>query len=357
MFSRVGELFSNLGPSGSSSGGRSNYPYVTARVRSMKSHLLPEEEYPRMVARDVHEIARSLQEGRYQEEVDRLSSEYSGAQLVEQATWQGMGREFRRILDWCEGPLEAMVARYFERFTVYNVKTALRGARSGASTEETEQALVPVGLVDRDRWQPALNADTMPECIEALRGLPYGDVVQDMDEESLPVIENALDRTYYERLIGSVKADDRPREAYLRFLRREIDTINLKNIFRAKHAGVEDFEYVKEGEDVDEDLARRILQADWEEVPALLDETDYGEDLRQPVEAYRDSRDLNLLANELEDLHLAEADTFGHRYPLSILPIIDYVLQKEREVDRLRMIAFGKQAGLSREEIEDLVTN
>jgi V/A-type H+-transporting ATPase subunit C len=186
--------------------------------------------------------------------------------------------------------------------------------------------------------------------------LPYGDVLQGMEEEPLPVIENQLDHAYYDRLIASVEADDRPREAYLRFLRREIDTINLKNIFRAKHAGIEKYEHVNGGEDVDEDLARRILQAEWEEAGALLDETDYGYDLRQPIEDYQDDRDLSRLANELENLHISEADTFGHRYPLSILPIIDYVLRKEREVDRLRMIAFGKQAGLSREEIEDLVT-
>jgi V/A-type H+-transporting ATPase subunit C len=353
MFSGVGEL---LGM-GSSGGGRSNYPYVTARVRSMKTHLLPEEEYARMVARDVHEIARSLQEGRYQEQIDRLSSEYSGAQLIEQATWQGMGNDFQRILEWCEGPLEDMVARYFERFTVYNLKTALRGARSGATSAQSEQALVPVGLVARDDWRAALNADSLPEAIEALRTLPYGDVIQNMDEEPLPVIENALDHAYYDRLISSVEADDRPREAYLTFLRREIDTINLKNIFRAKHAGIEEYEHVEGGEDVDEELARRILQADWEEVSAMLDETAYGDDLRPAVEDYRESGDLNRLANELETLHLEEADTFGHRYPLSILPIIDYVLRKEREVDRLRMIAFGKQAGLSRDEIEQLVTD
>jgi len=352
MFSGSGGLFG----SSSSGGGSSNYPYVTARVKSMKASLLPEEEYPRMVARDVHEIARSLQEGRYQEEVDQLSSDYSGAQLVEQATWQSLGHDFRNILDWCEGPLQAMVSRYFERFTVYNVKTVLRGAHSGAEPEEIEQALVPVGLVERDRWRPALTADSLPECLEALKGLPYGDVVDGMEEEPLPVIENELDRAYYQRLIASVKADDRPREAYLRFLRREIDTVNLKNVFRAKHAGVEEFEYVDGGHDVDEDLARRILQADWEETPALLDETDYADELRPAVETYRDERDLNVIANEIETLHLEEADTFGHRYPLSILPIIDYVLRKEREVDRLRMIAFGKQAGLSREEIEELVT-
>ncbi len=350
MFSRVGDF---LGAGGSKS---SNYPYVTARVRSMKTHLLPEEEYPRMVARDVHEIARSLQEGRYQAAIDELASEYAGAQLIEQATWRNMGQEFQNILSWCEGPLRAMVGQYFQRFTVYNVKTVLRGAQSGASAEETREALLPVGLVEPEHWQPALNASSLPEAIETLRGLPYGDLLQSLEEEPLPVLENALDRAYYEHLIASVRADDRPSEAYLGFLRREIDTINLKNIFRAKHAGTESFEYVEGGEDVDEDLARRILRAEWNEVSGLLEETNYADRLEAPLSRYRETGDLNELATRIETLHLEEAGSFGHRFPLSILPVIDYVLKKEQEVDRLRMIAFGKQADLSREEIEELVT-
>jgi len=308
-----------------------------------------------MVARSEHEIARSLQEGQYKAEIDELASDYSGAQLVERATWKNLGEQFQRIHSWCEGPLARMLGEYFDRFTVYNVKTLLRGARSGSSSSETRAALLPVGSIDREDWQPALNADTFDECVELLPRGAYKNVVEDNREEPQAVIENALDKAFYERLLSTVDPKDRPREAYLRFLRREIDEINLKTVFRAKHADVDTFEYVEGGEEVDEDLARRIHSATWDEVPSLVDETPYGNDLRDVVESYPSHRDLNEITGRLDKLHLEAADEFGHRYPLSILPILEYVQRKQREVEKLRMIAFGKQAGLSQEDIKQLI--
>ena len=46
---------------------------------------------------------------------------------------------------------------------------------------------------------------------------------------------------------------------------------------------------------------------------------------------------------------------FSYLYPLSVLPVLDYLLKKEREVYNLRAIIRGKEAGLSNEIIEDLV--
>ena len=40
------------------------------------------------------------------------------------------------------------------------------------------------------------------------------------------------------------------------------------------------------------------------------------------------------------------------RYPLSVCPVLSYVLAKEREVDNIRAIARGREAGLGPEAIE-----
>ncbi len=45
----------------------------------------------------------------------------------------------------------------------------------------------------------------------------------------------------------------------------------------------------------------------------------------------------------------------SYLYPLSILPVLDYLLKKEREVRNLRAIVRGKQTGPSNEKIEELV--
>ena len=46
-------------------GGAGNYAYVTARVRAKKNLLVSPDQYPKLLARDASEIARTLQEGQY----------------------------------------------------------------------------------------------------------------------------------------------------------------------------------------------------------------------------------------------------------------------------------------------------
>lgn len=58
------------------------YAYITGRVRAMKTKLIPAEMYPRMMAMDVSEIARYLEETQYKDEIDALSKDYSGMDLT-----------------------------------------------------------------------------------------------------------------------------------------------------------------------------------------------------------------------------------------------------------------------------------
>ncbi len=335
--------------------GTSNYPYVTARIRSLKTHLLGAEEYPKLIARDVHEIARRLEEGQYKRAVNDLSSTYDGAQLIERATQRQMGDEFRRILSWCRGEPRALLGLYFERFTVSNIKTLLRGMHAGADREDIENALIPSGLLDATEWEPALNTDSFEACLDALPRTRYTPILGGLADERLPVVENALDRAYYEGLVEAIDTEKRSHQALVRFLRREIDVVNLKLLLRTKHSNVEPGPLVPRGDRVTTKHAERIQAADWSEVPEIVDEISFGDVLRPALETYLETRDLNTLTTVLEHLHIEAADEFGFRYPLSIIPLIEYVLRKQIEVNRLRMIAFGKQTGLSRDEIEELI--
>lgn len=348
MLSRVKEMLGRRT-------GRGNYPYVVARVRAMKTHLLPESEFPKLLARDAHEIARSLEEGRYKDEIHDLASEYSGAELIERATQRQLANEFQRILSWCEGEAELLLALYFERFTVANIKTILRGIKTDAPTDEIVSALIPAGRIERNVWETAARSGTIEDALAVLPRSRYTDVIEELAEAPLREIENALDRAHYEHLVDRFEPEDQATKAFHRFLRREVDEVNLKLILRSKHAGVEEYDLVGGGHAIKEGTARAARTSAWGELENILQDTPFGDALGPALAEYEETRDLNRLIGAIDQLHLEEAETFGRRNPLSILPIIDYVLRKKLEVDRLRMIAFGKQTGLERDEIEALI--
>ena len=64
---------------------------------------------------------------------------------------------------------------------------------------------------------------------------------------------------------------------------------------------------------------------------------------------------IGALMRRVEKLHLLEAARYAHLQPLSILPILDYIVLKDREVQNIRIIARGKESGLSNEVLRDLL--
>jgi V/A-type H+-transporting ATPase subunit C len=60
--------------------------------------------------------------------------------------------------------------------------------------------------------------------------------------------------------------------------------------------------------------------------------------------------------NALEKYLIDESKRFSYLHPVSIIPILDYFLRKKKEIDNTRIIAYGKQEGLKKDLIEQLIT-
>jgi len=67
------------------------------------------------------------------------------------------------------------------------------------------------------------------------------------------------------------------------------------------------------------------------------------------------SRNVNAVATALERELMRDASSFSHRFPLSVLPVVDFLLRKKIEADNLRAIAYGKQTQLPNETIQELI--
>ncbi len=341
--------------------GTANYAYVTARVRAKKASLLPPETWPKLLARDSFEIARFLQENGYKDEVDALSSTYSGSRLVERATRDGLAARYREILSYCEGSLRTMVSLYLQRYDVYNVKTILRGKFSGASNEEITDALVPAGEITPAKFDAVIRGEKFDDVLASLADTPYGKVAAAAAKgktlRNLVDIETAIDQEYFRLLVDALPANSRANRAFLNFIRREVDIMNLRTLFRLRAAGVAEFEQymVPGGLEVKADRAARIVRAGNDELMTEIGNLAIGSRLEGGVREWLDTGNLNPAMLALDKTLIEESDDFSHRNPLSILPIIDYILRKRREVDNLRIIATGKETDLPEDVIKELI--
>ena len=340
----------------------SNYEYVIARVRSRRASLFDDDDYRKLVRMGTGEIARFMEETEYETEMNALGSRYSGVDLVEYALNRNLAKHFDDLLEWSEGALYDYIARYLRKFDVWNAKTVIRGLYSDIDRTEVEDDLIRAGEFSDRRIESLLNAGSIEEVVELLDDTVFGASLAEafeVYEESgvLVPLENALDRAFYETLLSGLPENpeiDSPTGLYVEFLETEVDFRNLRNALRLARSGtdLDPSEYYIEGGQLFDEGEIRQLVANQDQLVERVRESTYGDDLDAALDVLTEADSLVEFEHALDAALLEYADTLSNRYPLSVCPVLSFILAKEREVDNIRAIARGKEAGLGPDEIE-----
>ena len=176
------------------------------------------------------------------------------------------------------------------------------------------------------------------------------------EEQTLVPLENAIDRAYYDSLTVGLEGElDRATELYAEFLRAEIDFRNVRNALRLARSGseIEPAEYYIEGGTLFRRSELNTLVANRSELVTRVRESTYGKNLDAALDELEQADSLIGFEHALDAALLDYADHLSHVFPLSICPVLSYILAKEREVENIRAIARGREAGLSEDEIEE----
>ncbi len=341
----------------------SNYPYVTARVRAKKAKLLKRDAYHKLLLMSVPEIGRYLGESEYRKEMADYGGVMEGASLVEFATYRNLARVLKDILGYCTSELREMVSSYLGKWDAHNVKVVLRGRYASATGEQIEQQLIPAGSFDMNFLRKLIRSETVEEIVATSRsaGLPLSDeaVRSFHTSKRLSTLEDDIDKGYYRKLLGT-QSDDEANDIFITYIRREIDVHNLQTVLRLRTEGLQPQQeltfLVPGGREFGMKSLRRFI-----ELPTIADmlgsikSTSYADVVGGKAEETSGWSGLRLIAIALDRKHAMESQRFEHLYPLSVLPVLDYMLRKETEVRNLRVLARGKQSGLSADEMQSVL--
>jgi V/A-type H+-transporting ATPase subunit C len=337
-----------------------NYPYVCTRVKGKKARLLSKETYARMLKMEIPSISRLLGEGQYREEMLALGAKYSGADLIEMATRNNLASVYTQIIDFSEGDLKKMICRFVDRWDVSNIKTIIRGKSYCADEEDIVEALIPAGSFTTEFLRELCEKDSVEEVIESLKDTIYYIAFEEAkcDEEFPPIacFEDALDHAYHEYMLETVPASTEPMKLFRMFLRLEIDIVNLRTLLRAREE-VERIErdvFVAGGLELSKEELESLVPLSTEELIPRLQKYSFYDEISGPLRDVKE-KGLNEVMRALEKHHLKQASKYSHLHPLSILPVLDFLIAKESEVENIRIIARGKRDGLSEETIMDLL--
>ena len=336
--------------------GSSNYAYFATRVRAMKSNLLPKETYPRLMNMGISEITRFIEESGYKQDIDELARTYNGVDLIEHGLNRNLAMTFTKLINISEGEPNYLLTEYLKNYDVWNLKTILRGKYYDASPDEIKEALVSAGQFSYTFLSDLAGKSSYGEVIAAFEGTEYHPILKNYDETNLSEIENRLDKMYYDGLfnvIGGSKSKDR--KLFATFIKTEIDIKNLKTLLRLKKAEVDNDEIldliIDGGLELSIKNIKKLLPLSYDDFVQSLNKYSYWDSISDALTSDTDS--LINVETQLTKHSLKSASSFSHVYPLSIVPIMDYIISKRNEVNNLRIITRGKAANLSDEIIKN----
>ena len=346
-------------------GRKGNYSYACARAKAKKSLLLTRDNYPKLLMMDLNEIGRFLGETQYQNEMAELASRYSGVNLIELGTSRNLARMNSNVLGFCTGELKEMIEAYLFRWDFWNIKTILRGKFYGATAEEIQDELVPAGKLTEEYLNSLIVMESNIEILEAVRrkeGLSIPDDVTTIFEESgsLQPIEDFLDKIYYTRLFEKIKPTSKPMKLFLSFMRREIDVTNVRTLLKLKRAKIPAERmsgfFIGGGEELSINELTRLAGVDtFEQMVDEFSKFSFFENINEGLEEAKKGDSLTTVMRELQRHLMRQSERFSHIYPLSALPVLDYLIRKKIEVENIRIIARGKESGMDSDVIKSLL--
>lgn len=332
----------------------SDYGYVNARVRGMRSYLLTRDFTLRMVETENFEALHSmLEQTVYRREINEAILTNPERPDYDQALSLNQIAAFRKVLDSTGGEAHNLCVILMSRYDVQNVKTVLRGKKGNATPSEVLALMVPVGVIKMDTLEQMAQAREVRDAINVLvsqqnkygqaLASAYGAYQKKMQD--LAVLELALDKFNYRDCINQLTGHDRNVEMVRQMITAEIDMRNVSTLVRVRGLKLDDDEV--EGLRIDGGtLARDQFLALHRLGDVVQIVSEYPDPrFRKPLEkALAEYQEIDVVAfdKELEREIIRRGAAMSNIDVLGIGVIIGFMFSKQNEIINLRIILRGK---------------
>jgi len=326
-----------------------NYSYINTRVRAMESKLFTSDVYIKLLNMEVSQIARYLGEFEYKEEIDYLSRDYRGIDLIEHALNDNLANTYNKLLKMSGKKASTYAFAVLKRWDIHNIISILRGIFARVSAKDIEKTLIPIGEIPFAFIKSLINLVTYQEVIKKLKKI---DQFAFLDEtKEISDIESELYKNYYTNVLEKFKKDKK--SLFVNFIKMEIDIINLRNILRMRRYGFtveeEQKNVIDGGFYFNIEKLGFLLRAPGDEFLNAVKKTPYG----RILESHWSEPTLFNVEEALEKFLMEYAKKQFKGEHLTIIPVLHYIISKKVEVDNIRKISRGKVSNLEKKIIED----
>ena len=337
------------------------YPYTYLRTIIMKKALLTKSDYDKILKMTPDQIGKYLEDFEYKKEVDELAMVYRGIELIERTLQLNLGNKFDKLLKIAPHDLRLLVTIYMKRYDIYNIKTIMRAKFSKMSMEETKKHLSPVSVADSSYFEKLNAQKTVEEVFTSLGFLEEKDAREALEHfknnNSLVLIENALDKYYFNFVFSQLRYLTMEGRLYKRFLLNEIDIFNIKLMLRLKAEKVPEQEIkdlVFSFGTIKKEAIDKMLKSDVDGIIKEMENTDFKE-IAEKYAKETGKISFTDLEIDLDKFLLQQSKKLIRQHPMSVDVILGYMFLKDLEVKNLTRIIKARQLGMEDEFIEKMI--
>ncbi len=328
------------------------YAYPNARLNAMEAKLLSEQRFNELAeSRTIQNFVVNLEDTDYK---THLASVQSDDPIeIERAFERALASTYILLEDILPDRVGGFFRLMLKEWDVRNVANVVKAKMRG---ETAIDYVMDIGTMV-PKVRAMADAKSPEEILVILEGTPYEEPYQRLllGEIGLSEFETAVYRSYYLELLEYAQSrKDEEREILTEFVRLLIDIRNIMTVLRAKKAGLPAEEARKSiipGGSIKLDTMLNV--DDIGMALAELDSTRYGKVIRDVRD--RIEEDLSVLENVLRKHALDRMKELTRFYPLSVATPLTYVLEKEREVQKLKALTKMIADGVEPERIKAIL--
>ncbi len=334
------------------------YPYTYVRTAVMKSLLFRKPDYDKMLKMGFSEIAKFMQDSNYKKEISELASSHSGADLLELALNKNLAYTFKKLIRISPKELGLIVREYAKRKDIDDLKTIIRGKFTNTDEKAVFDSITSAGTLSREYQHELIKKESIEQVLKYNKTMDFTLLEKGLsylkEKNSLAMIENTLDRYYFNNLVEFLRLLPQEGALFRKFLAMEVEVLDILTLLRLKKSKIEnakDFIITSRGL-ISPKITRMAELDDLDALLKALEGTYYKKAIDKGIEDFKNTGSLITLETELYKYLLKQSSLLLHQHPLSVDIILGFMLAKDIEIRNLRILIKGKQLGLSEEFIE-----
>ena len=303
--------------------------YANARLRGMRSNLLPATYYDRLLeSQGITGVVKELMSTEYGPDLESEIVRGRTAAVVDDALKTNMVRSYQKVFSFLHPSARALLSTLLGRWDVFNIKTILRGAHNKVPIDEIKESFFPAGYMAEAELEALAKFDDVGAIIDtmAVWGLVYAAPLrqaypQYSQDNDLAPLELALDQQYTEWAASRLARQGRQTPSSLArssACRSTRPTWSWCSGCSRQTSGLRKAEkyFLEGGRAIGKDLFLQLAGlSDVDEVLDRLKRTPYSTRLDEAALKYLETNSISVFERALEDQVMRQALRAGVKDP------------------------------------------